>query len=339
MKVSLSWKWVIASLVIECFMLSLMVMKNVNQLENDLSTITHTRLNEQKILLQSALAAPLVQMDYATIDAILKETITIPNINYLIVVDNKNNCLSSIEWEDCTKLPVSENNPFDKKSLADGQFDTSIAINIASQNLGKVYLGLSTEFYIQAKEEMINRSILIALIELLLSAVLLIAISKWITKNLISLTHTANAIARGDYSQRIDLGDSKETAELQSSFNMMIINIQKNIHDLEISYKEQKLLSEKVQSQLLKNYEQNELLKQQSRMAAMGEMLANIAHQWRQPLNAITVHLSSMKLKNELHIIEENEINNTVDNVMKYASYLSNTIDDFRNFISNDSIK
>ena len=40
--------------------------------------------------------------------------------------------------------------------------------------------------------------------------------------------------------------------------NMMIINIQKNIHDLEISYKEQKLLSEKVQSQLLKNYEQNE---------------------------------------------------------------------------------
>jgi signal transduction histidine kinase len=339
MKVSLSWKWVIASLVIECFMLSLMVMKNVNQLENDLSTITHTRLNEQKILLQSALAAPLVQMDYATIDAILKETITIPNINYLIVVDNKNNCLSSIEWEDCTKLPVSENNPFDKKSLADGQFDTSIAINIASQNLGKVYLGLSTEFYIQAKEEMINRSILIALVELLLSAVLLIAISKWITQNLISLTHTANAIAHGDYSQRIDLGDSKETSELQSSFNMMIINIQKNIHDLEISYKEQKLLSEKVQSQLLKNYEQNELLKQQSRMAAMGEMLANIAHQWRQPLNAITVHLSSMKLKNELHIIEENEINNTVDNVMKYASYLSNTIDDFRNFISNDSIK
>ena len=115
MKVSLSWKWVIASLVIECFMLSLMVMKNVNQLENDLSKITHTRLNEQKILLQSALAAPLVQMDYATIDAILKETIAIPNINYLIVVDNKNNCISSIEWEDCTKLPISENNPFNEK--------------------------------------------------------------------------------------------------------------------------------------------------------------------------------------------------------------------------------
>ena len=70
-KISLAWKWVIASLVIECFMLSLMVVKNVNQLEDNLSTQTYIRLDEQKILLQSALAAPLVQMDYATINAIL----------------------------------------------------------------------------------------------------------------------------------------------------------------------------------------------------------------------------------------------------------------------------
>ena len=74
MKVSISWKWVIASLIIECFMLSLMVIKNVNQLEVDLKTQTQIRLDEQKVLIESALIAPLVQMDYATISAILKET-------------------------------------------------------------------------------------------------------------------------------------------------------------------------------------------------------------------------------------------------------------------------
>ena len=60
----------------------------------------------------------------------------------------------------------------------------------------------------------------------------------------------ANAIAYGDYSKRIELDDSKETSELQTSFNIMVINIQKNIENLEISYKEQKLLADKLQSQL-----------------------------------------------------------------------------------------
>ena len=149
----------------------------------------------------------------------------------------------------------------------------------------------------------------------------------------------ANAIAYGDYSKRIALDDSKETSELQTSFNIMANNIQENIQNLEVSYKEQKLLSDKLQSQLLKNQEQTQFIKQQSRMAALGEMLANISHQWRQPLNAITVHVSSLKLKNELHMIKESDINETVDSVINYANYLSNTIDDFRNFLSNDSIK
>ncbi len=277
-------------------------------------------------------------MDYATINAILKETKAISNIDYLIVVDKKNNCIASIDWDNCKVLPKTEVNPFDDESLADERYDTSIPIKLASQTLGSVYLGLSTEFYIDAKKEMIFRSILIAVIELILSAILLIAISKWIIKNLVQLTQMANAIAYGDYTKRIQLDDSKETFELQTSFNIMVNNIQKNIENLEISYKEQKLLSDKLQSQLLKNQEQNQLIKQQSRMAALGEMLANISHQWRQPLNAITVHLSSLKIKNDLHMIKETDINETVDSVINYANYLSNTIDDFKNFLSNDTV-
>lgn len=68
-------------------------------------------------------------------------------------------------------------------------------------------------------------------------------------------------------------------------------------------------------------------------------MLNNIAHQWRQPLNAITIHLSGLKLKNELHLIKDEDINETANSVMKYANYLSNTIDDFRNFIQENQKK
>ncbi|ADG93674.1 integral membrane sensor signal transduction histidine kinase [Arcobacter nitrofigilis DSM 7299] len=339
MRVSLAWKWVIASLIIESLMLTLMVLKNVNQLETNLSTQTNIRLDEQKILLKSALIAPIVQMDYATINAILNETKKIPTVDYLAVLDNQNNCISSVGWDSCKNLPKKEDNPFSKKSLKDERFDTNIPISLFSEPLGKVYLGLSTKFYIQAKKEMITRSIIIALMELILSAILLIAISKWITKNLVKLTHSANAIAHGDYSQRINLGDSIETLELQESFNLMAKNIEKSILDLKHLNKKEKKLFQELKSQVEKNHEQDILLKHQSRMAIIGEMLNNIAHQWRQPLNAITVQMSGLKLRKELNLIEENEIENTSDSVMKYASYLSNTIDDFRDYIKDYSSK
>ena len=79
--------------------------------------------------------------------------------------------------------------------------------------------------------------------------------------------------------------------------------------------------------------EKETMLVQQSKMAAMGEMLENIAHQWRQPLSLISSISSGILLKREYNIdipIDEekanlNQINETID-------YLSQTIDDFRDF-------
>ncbi|MBI3874094.1 MAG: GHKL domain-containing protein [Arcobacter sp.] len=339
MKISLAWKWVIASLIIESFMLSIMVIRNVSQLKENLSSQTHIRLDEQKVLLQSALSAPLAQMDYATIDAILKETKSIPNITYLVVRDSQKNNIASIGWDKNKPLPKLETNPFDDLALTDRRYDTSIPIRLSTQILGEVYLGLSTDFYIKARDEMMYRSSLIAIIELILSAILLIAISKWITNNLVKLTRTANAIANGEYEKRVELGDSKETANLEMVFNLMATNIETNIEQLKQSNIEQKKLSDGLKEQLEKNRQQNILLEQQSRMAALGEMIGNIAHQWRQPLSGITVYASSLGLKNELNIVSKKDINDTTASIIQHANYLSQTIDDFRNFIKNDTPK
>ena len=56
-----------------------------------------------------------------------------------------------------------------------------------------------------------------------------------------------------------------------------------------------KFLKEKVQEELLKQQKQQELLLNQSRHAAMGEMIGNIAHQWRQPLNALGLVLQNIE--------------------------------------------
>ncbi|PRM99058.1 ATP-binding protein [Aliarcobacter cryaerophilus] len=80
--------------------------------------------------------------------------------------------------------------------------------------------------------------------------------------------------------------------------------------------------------------EQEAILNQQSKMAAMGEMIENIAHQWRQPLSVISTISSSLKIKKEMNILNDNEFYEALKNINKTSEYLSNTIDDFRNFFS-----
>ena len=78
--------------------------------------------------------------------------------------------------------------------------------------------------------------------------------------------------------------------------------------------------------------EQQHLLFQQSKMAAMGEMLENIAHQWRQPLSMISMSASGIKLKRQFGMEKEGDIDDALDGIVNSTKHLSNTIDDFRNF-------
>jgi len=84
---------------------------------------------------------------------------------------------------------------------------------------------------------------------------------------------------------------------------------------------------------------QNKILLEQSKLAAMGEMIGNIAHQWRQPLSAISTGATGMKMQNEYDLLTDETINKTCDIINNNAQYLSKTIDDFRNFIKGDRIK
>ena len=94
------------------------------------------------------------------------------------------------------------------------------------------------------------------------------------------------------------------------------------------------ILQQTVSDEIIKNNEKNKILFQQNKMAAMGEMIGNIAHQWRQPLSVITTAASSIKLKKEYGILKDKEYDEFMDYIIDTANYLSNTIDDFRYYFS-----
>jgi signal transduction histidine kinase/HAMP domain-containing protein len=82
----------------------------------------------------------------------------------------------------------------------------------------------------------------------------------------------------------------------------------------------------------------DKLLFQQSKMASMGEMIGNIAHQWRQPLSVISTCASGVKFEKEFNEISDERLYESLDLIVENTQYLSKTIDDFRNFFKADKI-
>ena len=81
---------------------------------------------------------------------------------------------------------------------------------------------------------------------------------------------------------------------------------------------------------------QSEQLFKSEKMVAMGEMIGNIAHQWRQPLSVISAITSGIAVKKELGILKEEELLPYMDQILTKTEYLSKTIDDFRNFMKGE---
>ena len=82
--------------------------------------------------------------------------------------------------------------------------------------------------------------------------------------------------------------------------------------------------------------EQEKILEKQTRLAALGEMIGNISHQWRQPLSVINSMVTSLELHQSMGKLDDKSLHTTVEAVSSQVMYLSQTIDDFRNFIKND---
>ena len=81
------------------------------------------------------------------------------------------------------------------------------------------------------------------------------------------------------------------------------------------------------------------LLAEQTKLAAMGEMIGNIAHQWRQPLNIISVTASGTRLKKEMDMLSDEMLDSALKSISETTEHLSNTIDVFKDFLKEDKEK
>lgn len=98
-------------------------------------------------------------------------------------------------------------------------------------------------------------------------------------------------------------------------------------------------LNELVDTETHKRLEKERLLIEQSKLAAMGEMIGAIAHQWRQPLNELSISIQNIEYDFEDDMIDLDYIKEYVDENQKIIYFMSKTIDDFRSFFRTDKQK
>jgi signal transduction histidine kinase len=112
-----------------------------------------------------------------------------------------------------------------------------------------------------------------------------------------------------------------------------IANQKKELNELTIN------LEHRVAEEIEKNREKDKMMLHQSRLAAMGEMIGNISHQWRQPLAALKATMQSIQLKKKLNKLTDEHINESVDTSNMLIEQMNQTIDDFRNFFKPNKTK
>ena len=98
-------------------------------------------------------------------------------------------------------------------------------------------------------------------------------------------------------------------------------------------------LKERVETEVEKNRQKEQLIYQQSKQAAMGQMLNNIAHQWRQPLNAVSITVGKLEYASKKDILRKEDLDSSLQNIKSLVKQMSDTIDDFRNFFKPDKAK
>ncbi len=137
--------------------------------------------------------------------------------------------------------------------------------------------------------------------------------------------------------------DITERKQLEHELLEQTENLEEEVAKREVAQDEleqlNRSLEERINQAVADLRHKDQTLIQQGRLAAMGEMINNIAHQWRQPLNNIGLIIQNLQFSFVDNSISQEELRQEIGKVVDIIMHMSHTIDDFRNFFRDDKRK
>ena len=152
-----------------------------------------------------------------------------------------------------------------------------------------------------------------SLITCLLILVLILIIKYLLINKINFISKSTQQIKLNNLHKPIEINTNDEFKDLANNINEMTKQLNKEIQE---------------------NKSKTKLLSEQAKMASLGEMLGNIAHQWRQPLSVISSAATGTRFQKEMDMLEDKDFYRAMDSINNSAQYLSQTIEDFRGFFN-----
>lgn len=227
---TLRFRLISSVVIIEIVMLSILVLSNLNAIY-----LAHAeRLNDSaaSTLRQFSRTAAtfMAEVDYAELDEYAQRVIEKNEISYIRVITSENNEVVRLGKNIPKNSPSLDKHP----SLVDDErFDVKADIVLAGRILGRIEMGFSLHVMRDAVNSSRNRSILIALTEILLSIAVTIFIGIRLTNNLHNLSEAAVLVGEGKLDVTLPVKGNDEICQTSIAFNTMVEQLYKYRYQME----------------------------------------------------------------------------------------------------------
>lgn len=234
-------------------------------------------------------------------------------------------------------------------------------IYLSGLDWGWIHISLNIQTYLEDIMRLYVEYTFLLLFIMVISFISSYFIATQFTKPILLLNQASKDIIKGDLTRKVEILRNDEIGELSTTFNTMVnslnqskselMRVNKNLENRvdkrtsELNLANKKLhelnnsLDIKIKNEIEKRKEQEQILVHQSRLAAMGEMISMIAHQWRQPLNGLGLIVQNIQLQYEFGNLSKEILYDSVLQSNKLIQKMSTTINDFRDFFKPEKKK
>ena len=247
---SLRVKLVLASLVVEVLLLTLLVVNSMRLVEKNLVEQARLRVQELNLLLNASISGPLAERDFGTMQDIMNNIQQRHGVTYLVLYNDRGKVVASSGWDMRLPVPAVEKRGIgDKDAGKLDRFDTETPMVIAGQRLGVLRYGISTKFLREARSSLLQQSLLIAGAEVVLSLALLTLVGFWLTRHLVLLSRASEQVAAGNFDIQLPAKTEDEVGQLTQAFSVMSDAVRNQIAALRQSEEQQRQLANQAQQE------------------------------------------------------------------------------------------
>ena len=213
-------KTVLGIACIEALLLTILVISGLNYLSSSNAAQLEQRAATTAKLVATMTGDAVIAVDLATLDVLVDQALSNPDLVYLRIRSNNGTVLSEGGEAEALATPFVEDQTVER-ARSDQRLDVSAPITVAGSDFGQVEIGLSTAALDSTFGDALVWMVGIALSEMILVALLGLALGHYLTRQLMMLKRGAKQVASGDLGYQIPIEGQDELAETANSFNSM----------------------------------------------------------------------------------------------------------------------